>query len=111
MDKQRHPRTSPETMDALRVRALRGNKLSELTDGQREWVWRSLLKGVRKAETMALGHFSEEQYSHGVERVRKWYDTRIAQYKASKPKVQVVRPVKPLVKPKRKGIWFWGRNR
>ncbi|MBA3826035.1 MAG: hypothetical protein H0X24_19310 [Ktedonobacterales bacterium] len=95
-------RTPTAAMDALRVRTLRGDRLTDLPDAQREWVWRSLLKEVRRAETMALGHLSDEQYERGVARVRRWYDQRLAAYKA-RPKV--VRPVTPLVKPQRRGFW------
>ena len=100
-------RTPPEVMDALRVRALRGDRLSDLSDGQREWVWRSLLKGVRRAETMALGHLSDEHYERGVVRVRRWYAQRIAAYKLQP---HVVRPVKPLAKFKRWGFWSFSKG-
>jgi hypothetical protein len=113
MAKQAKPRTPPEIMDALRVQTLRGDKLGALSDAQREWVWRSLLKGVRRAETMALGDLSEAQYIKGMARVQRWYAERIAAYKASQPKpdpVVVVRPVKPLLKRKRRGIWFFGQG-
>ena len=113
MGKQQQPRTPPDVMDALRVQTLRGDKLGDLTDRQREWVWRSLLKGVRRAETMALGGLSSEQYERGVARVRRWYAERIATFKVQRAKVDpvvVVRPVKPLPKRKRRGIWFFGQG-
>jgi hypothetical protein len=100
-------RTAPAAMDTLRVRALRGDRLADLSDAQREWVWRSLLKDVRRAETMALGQISDEQYVRGVTRVRRWYEQRLAAYKAL-PKV--VRPVKPLVKSQRRGFWMLGKG-
>ena len=101
------PRTPPEVMDALRVRALRGDRLSNLSDRQREWVWRSLLKGVRRVETVALGNLSDEQYERGVVRVRRWYAQRIAVYKLQP---HVVRPVKPLAKSKRWGFWSFSKG-
>ncbi|MBA3827109.1 MAG: hypothetical protein H0X24_24855, partial [Ktedonobacterales bacterium] len=104
---QTHPRTPPEVLDALRVQTLRGDKLGDLTDRQREWVWRSLLKDVRRDETMALGHLTDDQYARGVVRVRRWYEQRLAAFKAL-PKA--VRPVKPLVKPKRRGFWLFGKG-
>src|SRR5262249_53199884 len=102
-------RTPPEEMDALRVRALRGSKLADLSESKREWVWRSRVQRATKGGKAGRGGFSEEQYDQRVERVRRWYEARIAAYKAQ-PKV--VRPVKPPVRPQRKGIWRWiGGNR
>src|SRR5690242_15981805 len=50
----RSPRRTPAEVDALRARALLGDPLGELGDGEREWVWRSLLKGARLGEACAL---------------------------------------------------------
>jgi hypothetical protein len=106
-------RTAPATMDQLRVRTLRGDRLRDLTDRQREWVWRSVLKGVRRQETIALGHFSEGEYAKGVERVRGWYDQRIEMYKRQQAREQAPKVVRPVMAPpQRRGFlqrWWKGR--
>src|SRR5579871_6556912 len=40
-------RRSSREVDQLRARALVDDELAELTDAEREWVWRSVLKGIR----------------------------------------------------------------
>ncbi|MBA3827152.1 MAG: hypothetical protein H0X24_25070 [Ktedonobacterales bacterium] len=113
MGKQTHPRTPPDVVDGWRVRAVRGDRLDDLTDAQREWVWRSLLKGVRLAEMLACGGLSQQQYTRALPRIERWYKQRCLAYKAKQgqtPDVQVVRPVKPLPKRKRRGLWFFGQG-
>ena len=41
-------------VDVQRARALRGDALEDLTESQREWVWRSLLRGVRLSQATKL---------------------------------------------------------
>jgi hypothetical protein len=45
-------------VDVQRARALRGDTLEELTESQREWVWRSLLRGCvwRKRRSWRNSH-------------------------------------------------------
>jgi hypothetical protein len=88
-------------IDALRVRMLKGDPLTTLPDSDREWVMRSLLKGIRHAEVIQLARMNAMQYERAIERVRRWYRERCQGYKAL-PKV--MRPVPaPAVKPRR---WF-----
>jgi hypothetical protein len=96
---------SPTAMDHLRAKALKGDPLAQLTDREREWVWRSLLKGVRRAETQALADLDDAQLQKALARVKRWYQARIDQYKA----VHVVRPVVP-VAPRRRRWWPFGKG-
>src|SRR5437588_12270906 len=83
-------------IDGLRVRMLHGDPLVTLPDSDREWVMRSLLKGIRQGEVMQLARMNAEQYERSLLRVRRWYRERCQAYK-SLPKI--VRPVKaPAVK-------------
>ena len=101
-------RRSSDYFDELRAKALQGQRLRELGDGDREWVWRSLLKGVRRAQAVALSGLRDEQIEPALARVRRWYQQRIDTYKQRKqaqPKV-----VRPVVAPPAKRGWF-GRRR
>lgn len=77
--KQRR-RTSDE-VDLLRARALLNDDLAELTDGEREWVWRSLLKGLRLDEACVLALLDLDQLDEAMEAVRARYERRTRQYK------------------------------
>jgi hypothetical protein len=72
---------SPETLDYLRARALRGDALREVPDARREWVWRSLLKGVRIAEALDLAEMSEDEFPRALDQVRRRYEHRLEDYK------------------------------
>ena len=72
---------SPIEMDALRVRALQGDDLAELSDSEREWVWRSLLKGVRRAELLLTLDMTPRHYERALASIRHRYQARLATYK------------------------------
>ncbi len=68
---------------------------------------------MQRVIDLAQGGLSDDQYERGVARVRRWYAERIKAFKAQRAKVApvvVVRPVKPLPKRKRRGIWFFGQG-
>ena len=52
--------------------------LAELTDAEREWVWRSLLKGVRVDQALALATMESDEGEPALARVRHWYTERRA---------------------------------
>jgi hypothetical protein len=60
---------------------LRGDSLGELTDAEREWVWRSLLTSVRLEASAALAGLSEEGIAAALAAIQARYDQRIAGYK------------------------------
>src|SRR5271165_7017172 len=95
---------SPAALDALRVRALQGDRLKDCTDSEREWVWRSLLKGTRRDIVMDLAGLDAAGMEHALVRIRHWYEQRIALYKT---RPRVVRPVKPAPQRHR---WPWDRR-
>jgi predicted ATPase len=106
------PRATSAKLDQLRARALRGDALRELTDSRREWVWRSLLKGTRIQEAVALVGMTSDDLASALERVRRKYQRRIDLYKqaqAQQPRVRM-----PVEKPatrslrKRRGWWPFG---
>jgi uncharacterized damage-inducible protein DinB len=107
-------RRSPAVLDQLRAQALKGDRLDHLSDADREWIWRSLLKGVRFAEAVRLSGLSPEQVERALRRIRKLYQKRLDDYKASvvaeaqQPKV--VRPVAPAQPVKQRG-WLFGKRR
>jgi hypothetical protein len=68
-------------LDTLRARALRGDRLSEVADARREWVLRSLLKGVRLQEAQALSGLADSDMEHALEIVRRTYQARIEDFK------------------------------
>lgn len=113
---RRSQATSVET-DALRARALRGDRLDELTDSRREWVWRSLLKGTRLEVARELAGLDDTQTTAAVARVRRGYQQRLAEYKRQ-PRIctPVTRatpvtptPPAPSSTPPRRGWWPFAR--
>ena len=93
------PYRKPRDMDRLRAQALKGDYLKHLGDTEREWVWRSLLKGVRWEQTLTVAGLTEEKAQIRLETVRRWYLQRIDTYKHDKAKEalhpKVVRPIAP----------------
>jgi hypothetical protein len=65
----------------LRARALLGDPLVELTDADREWIWRSLLKGIRLGEACVLAGLAADQLDPVLASVRHAYHRRIRDYK------------------------------
>lgn len=70
----------------MRARALQGDRLAELTDAEREWVWRSLLTGVRLELSATLAGLTHEQVVQALVQIRARYDQRIANYKLRRVK-------------------------
>lgn len=68
-------------VDRWRARALVGDALADLTDAQREWVWRSLLKGVRLEVARTRAGLSPAEVPVAVARVREVYARRLQQHK------------------------------
>jgi hypothetical protein len=60
-------------VDVQRARALRGDALEELTESQREWVWRSLLRGVRLAQATKLAQLAPEETPQDLRQVSHRY--------------------------------------
>jgi hypothetical protein len=68
-------------VDVQRARALRGDALEELTDSQREWVWRSLLRGVRLSQATTLAQLPPEETPHALQQVANRYSTLMDQHR------------------------------
>jgi hypothetical protein len=64
-------------VDVQRARALRGDALEELTGSQREWVWRSLLRGVRLAQATKLAQLAPEETSQALQQVANHYSALV----------------------------------
>jgi len=62
-------------VDVQRARALRGDALEELTESQREWVWRSLLRGVRLSQAATLAQLAPDETPHALQQVANCYST------------------------------------
>jgi hypothetical protein len=70
---QRPRRQRSWEVDVQRARALRGDALEELMESQREWVWRSLLRGVRLSQATKLAQLEPEETPHALEQVANHY--------------------------------------
>jgi hypothetical protein len=66
-------------VDVHRARALRGDALEELTESQREWVWRSLLRGVRLAQATKLAQLAPEETPQALQQVVSRYSALMDQ--------------------------------
>jgi hypothetical protein len=66
-------------VDVQRARALRGDALEELTNSQREWVWRSLLRGVRLAQARTLAQMAPEETPPALQQVAHCYSALMDQ--------------------------------
>jgi hypothetical protein len=66
-------------VDVQRARALRGDTLAELSDSQREWVWRSLLRGVRLAQATKLAQLPAEETPQALQQVAHRYSALMDQ--------------------------------
>jgi len=60
-------------VDVQRARALRGDALEELTESQREWVWRSLLRGVRLNQATKLAQLPPQETPQALRQVANCY--------------------------------------
>jgi hypothetical protein len=97
-------RRSSREVDRLRARALLGDPLGELSDSDREWVWRSLLTGVRVAQSAEVAGLERGQLEPALARLRTRYEHRIRSYKRSKSSHAEI-PV-PADTPKASGTWW-----
>jgi hypothetical protein len=66
-------------VDVQRARALRGDALQDLTNSQREWVWRSLLRGVRLSQAAKLAQLPPEETPHALQQVANRYSALMDQ--------------------------------
>jgi hypothetical protein len=64
-------------VDVQRARALRGDALDELAERQREWVWRSLLRGVRLSQATRLAQLSAEETPQALQQVANRYSAHM----------------------------------
>lgn len=110
----RKPSRPSAIFDRYRAEALRGVYHRDLADKDREWIWRSLLKGVRRKEAVKLARLKPEQVPAALKRVHGWYQARIAAYKREQARQaklpQVVRPVVPVAASARRGWWPFGKR-
>ena len=74
-------------VDLLRARALSDDPLSDLSDTDREWVWRSLLKEIRLSQAAQLagivtktGTVDTARVRQALQRVREQYHHRLRAY-------------------------------
>lgn len=92
----RKPARPSFLFDQYRAEALQGIRHQDLSDADREWIWRSLLKGVRRKKAVLLSGLPPDQVEHALEWVKRWYRQRAVIYKrqqAAKVKPKVVKPV------------------
>jgi hypothetical protein len=68
--------------DLLRARALRGDPLADVSDSTREWIWRSLFKGIRLGRACQLANLSLDQVEPPLEEIRRRYQERCRAYLA-----------------------------
>src|SRR5690348_3111609 len=73
MNSSRPRRQRSWEVDVQRARALRGDALEELTESQREWVWRSLLRGVRLSQATKLAQLAPEETPRALQQVASSY--------------------------------------
>jgi hypothetical protein len=66
-------RRASHEVDVQRARTLRGDALDELADSQREWVWRSLLRGVRLSQATKLAQLRPEETMQALQQVANRY--------------------------------------
>lgn len=105
---QRRRRSSHE-VDRLRARALLGDQLVELGDGEREWVWRSLLNGIRIQQSAALAGLNSAEIATALANVRAAYERRISTYKR-RSRTQAQMPGADDVRRKPSGWWPFRRS-
>jgi hypothetical protein len=66
-------------VDVQPARALRGDALEELTESQWEWVWRSLLRGVRLAQATKLAQLPPKETPQALQQVAHCYSALMDQ--------------------------------
>jgi hypothetical protein len=98
---------SSAAVDALRVRALRGDTLGDCSDSTREWVWRSLLKGVRRDIAVQQAGLAPAQVERALARIARQYQHRLDAYKAARvAREGVPRVVRPVVAAAPRRRWW-----
>jgi hypothetical protein len=88
--KQRPPRQRSWEVDVQRARALRGDALEELTESQREWVWRSLLRGVRLNQATKLAQLAPEETPQALQQVANRYSALMDQRRQERQAQRVI---------------------
>jgi hypothetical protein len=76
-------------VDVQRARALRGDALKELTESQREWVWRSLLRGVRLNQATKLAQLAPEATPQALQQVANRYSALMDQRRRERQALRV----------------------
>jgi hypothetical protein len=71
-------------VDLLRARALLDDDLAELSDAEREWVWRSLLKGIRVDEACVVALLELDRLDEALAAVRARYEQRARRFLEAK---------------------------
>jgi hypothetical protein len=79
-------------VDVQRARALCGDALADLTDSQREWVWRSLLRGVRLAQATKVAQLSSVETSQALQHVANCYSVLIDQRRRERQERRTASP-------------------
>jgi hypothetical protein len=67
-----------------RARALRGDALEDLTESQREWVWRSLLRGVRLSRATKMAQLPPEETPQALQQVARQYTALMNQRRSER---------------------------
>ena len=80
----------------------------ELCDGEREWVWRSLLNGIRIQQSAALAGLNSAEVAAALANVRTAYERRISTYKR-RSRMQAQMPGADDVRRKPNGWWPFRR--
>jgi len=75
-------------VDVQRARALRGDALEELTESQREWVWRSLLRGVRLSQATKLAQLEPKETPQALQQVSNRYSALMDRRRRERQKQQ-----------------------
>jgi hypothetical protein len=79
-------RQRPWEVDVQRARALRGDVLEELTESQREWVWRSLVRGVRLSQATKLAQLAPAETPQALQQVANRYSALMDQRRRERQK-------------------------
>ena len=75
-----------------RARALRGDALEELTESQREWVWRSLLRGVRLAQATKLAQMAAAETPQALQQVANCYSALMDRRRRDRQALRITTP-------------------
>jgi hypothetical protein len=81
-------------VDVQRARALRGDALVDLMESQREWVWRSLLRGVRLSQATKLAQLAPEETPQALQQVANRYSALMDQRRRERQQRDTHVPIK-----------------